>query len=66
MLINLKMTLRISCHRRNRYNSAPTPAFPIALVIDRVREQFVAIIARHWEGVAAYCDPQNKVTLWFV
>ena len=24
------------------------------------------MIARHWEGIAAYCRPENKVALGFV
>ena len=24
------------------------------------------MIERHWDGIAAYCDPQNKVALGFV
>src|SRR5438128_2145050 len=29
-------------------------------------EKFAAMIARHWDGIAAYCHPQNKVALGFV
>jgi transposase len=29
-------------------------------------EQFAAMIERHWDGIAAYCDPANKVSLGFV
>jgi hypothetical protein len=29
-------------------------------------EKFAALIARHWEGIAAYCRPENKVALGFV
>ena len=29
-------------------------------------EQFAALIERHWEGIAAYCDVENKVSLGFV
>ena len=29
-------------------------------------EEFAALIERHWEGVAAYCRPENKVALGFV
>ncbi|MGQ0723138.1 MAG: hypothetical protein ACT4PE_16435 [Candidatus Eiseniibacteriota bacterium] len=29
-------------------------------------EKFVAMIDRHWDGIAAYCDPDNKVALGFV
>ena len=28
--------------------------------------KFVAMIERHWEGIAAYCHPNNKVALGFV
>jgi transposase len=29
-------------------------------------EQFTEMIARHWEGIAAFCHPENKVALGFV
>lgn len=29
-------------------------------------EAFAALIERHWDGIAAYCDPENKVALGFV
>jgi len=29
-------------------------------------EQFAALIDRHWDGIAAYCKPENKVALGFV
>jgi transposase len=29
-------------------------------------EQFAAMIDRHWDGIAAYCHPENKVALGFV
>jgi hypothetical protein len=29
-------------------------------------ETFAAMIERHWEGIAAYCRPENKVALGFV
>jgi transposase len=29
-------------------------------------EQFAEMIDRHWDGIAAYCDPENKVALGFV
>jgi transposase len=29
-------------------------------------EKFAEIIERHWEGIAAYCKPGNKVSLGFV
>jgi len=29
-------------------------------------EQFAAMIERHWNGIAAYCRPENKVSLGFV
>jgi len=28
--------------------------------------QNLAVIKRPWEGIAAYCEPQNKVALGFV
>lgn len=29
-------------------------------------EKFAAMIERHWDGIAAYCDTENKVSLGFV
>ena len=29
-------------------------------------EKFAAMIERHWDGIAAYCKPENKVALGFV
>ena len=29
-------------------------------------EKFAALIERHWDGIAAYCTPRNKVKLGFV
>jgi len=29
-------------------------------------EKFAEMIERHWDGIAAYCDPENKVSLGFV
>jgi transposase len=29
-------------------------------------EQFAALIERHWDGIAAYCQPENNVALGFV
>lgn len=29
-------------------------------------EDFAKLIERHWDGIAAYCDPENKVSLGFV
>ena len=29
-------------------------------------EKFAKMIERHWEGIAAYCRPENKVSLGFV
>jgi transposase len=29
-------------------------------------EKFAEMIDRHWEGIAAYCNPENKVALGFV
>jgi transposase len=28
--------------------------------------KFAAMIDRHWDGIAAYCRPENKVSLGFV
>ena len=29
-------------------------------------EEFARMIERHWDGIAAYCEPENKVSLGFV
>lgn len=29
-------------------------------------ENFAAMIERHWDGIAAYCKPENKIALGFV
>jgi hypothetical protein len=29
-------------------------------------EKFAEMIERHWDGIAAYCKPENKVSLGFV
>ena len=29
-------------------------------------ENFAAMIERHWDGIAAYCHPDNKVSLGFM
>lgn len=29
-------------------------------------EEFAGLIERHWDGIAAYCAPENKVSLGFV
>ncbi len=29
-------------------------------------ERFTEMIDRHWDGIAAYCQPENKVSLGFV
>ena len=29
-------------------------------------EQFAKLVERHWDGIAAYCKPENKVSLGFV
>ena len=29
-------------------------------------EKFAEMIDRHWNGIAAYCKPENKVSLGFV
>ena len=29
-------------------------------------EKFVKLVERHWDGIAAHCDPRNKVSLGFV
>src|SRR5512141_446396 len=29
-------------------------------------EKFADMIDRHWDGIAAYCNPENKVALGFI
>jgi transposase len=29
-------------------------------------EKFAQLIERHWDGIAAYCNPENKVALGYV
>jgi transposase len=29
-------------------------------------EKFAALVERHWDGIAAYCKPENKIALGFV
>jgi transposase len=29
-------------------------------------EKFAAMVERHWDGIAVYCNPENKVSLGFV
>ncbi|HYC57819.1 MAG TPA: transposase [Candidatus Binatia bacterium] len=29
-------------------------------------EKFAEMVERHWDGIAAYCTPENKVALGFV
>jgi len=29
-------------------------------------EKFAEMIDRHWDGIAAYCKPENKASLGFV
>jgi transposase len=29
-------------------------------------EKFAELIDRHWDGIAAHCKPENKVSLGFV
>jgi transposase len=29
-------------------------------------EKFADMIDRHWDGIAAYCKPENKISLGFV
>ncbi len=31
----------------------------------RSYEKFAEMIERHWDGIASYCDPRNKVSLGF-
>src|SRR5436305_12314045 len=39
-----------------------------SLKVQRLKpyEKFAEMIDRHWDGIAAYCEPENKVSLGFV
>ena len=40
---------------------------PAQWVLSKMTEMEVAeMIERHWDGIAAYCRPENKVSLGFV
>ena len=41
---------------------SPRVRAPIA----RAYEKFAKMIDRHWDGIAVYCKPENKVSLGFV
>jgi hypothetical protein len=47
-----------------RYHALPGPSFTHRIV--RRPEKFAALVERHWDGIAAYCKPENKVALGFV
>jgi Transposase len=32
----------------------------------KLSEKFAEMIDRHWDGIAAYCRPENKVSLGFI
>jgi hypothetical protein len=34
--------------------------------LEKPYEKFAAMTDRHWDGLAAYCRPENKVSLGFV
>ena len=36
------------------------------MVTPALYEKFGAMIDPHWDGIAAYCRPENKVALGFV
>ncbi len=42
------------------------PIAPGDRVVCTPYEKFAQMIERHWDGIAAYCQPENKVSLGFV
>ena len=42
--------------------------FQVSLKWQRLKpyQEFAAMVERHWDGIAAYCHPRNKVALEFV
>jgi hypothetical protein len=43
-----------------------TARLPSGFTIVNSYERFADMIDRHWDGIAAYCRPENKVSLGFV
>src|SRR5208337_1796696 len=57
-----------SWSRCRRYSRRRNPPPSDAFKWQRLKpyEKFAAMIERHWDGIAAYCKPENKVALGFV
>ena len=55
-------------YRRERWARRFFENWKTALKWQRLKpyEKFAAMIDRHWDGIAAYCHPENKVSLGFV
>ena len=49
-----------------RESSSTTGKRNCAGSVSKPYEKFAAMIERHWDGIAAYCKPENKVALGFV
>ena len=61
------MTLCVACHQPT--GAGLPPVFPPLTQTEYVSEspeRFAAMIESHWDGIAAYCQPENKVSLGFV
>jgi hypothetical protein len=41
-------------------------ALKTLLAANKQYEKFAEMIDRHWDGIATYCKPENKVSLGFV
>src|ERR1700726_4872828 len=52
--------------RGGRGASSRTGAHALKWQRLRPYEKFADMIDRHWDGIAAYCNPENKVSLGFV
>jgi transposase len=55
-------------YRREAYARRFFENWRAALKWQRLKpyEQFAEMIERHWDGIAAFCQPENKVSLGFV
>ena len=55
-------------YRREAWARRFFETWRVALRWQRLRpyEKFAAMVDRHWDGLAAYCHPENKVALGFV
>ena len=55
-------------YRRERWARKFFDAWRTSLKWQRLKpfERLAAFIERHWDGISAYCEPENKVALGFV